>query len=229
MDDLMLLGFFRPFSRAALAGLAAAARWRVFTAGQTVLEAGDPARDVYFIADGEVRVIIRSSGGHEIIMNELGPGQSFGEIASVDGGPRSAGVIALTRTRICVIAAVPFMEFALSTREASHHVMRLFAKMVREKDTRLLELTVLPVRPRLISMLLRLARPHQAGGLVVSPPPPHHELAARIGSGREVVSRTLGGLRRDGLLTVSRGGLLLPAPEALAAEVAASFRDATGS
>ena len=82
----MLFGFFRPFSRAALAGLAAAARWRVFTAGQTVLEAGDPARDVYFIADGEVRVIIRSSGGHEIIMNELGPGQSFGEIASVDGG-----------------------------------------------------------------------------------------------------------------------------------------------
>ena len=226
MDDLSRLPFFTPFPGPVLAALAAVARWRAFEPGQTVLEAGDPAHEVFFIAEGEVRIITRGSAGQEIILNELGPGQFFGEIAAIDSGPRSAGVVALTRCRICVIAAGPFMSFALSTPEASHHVMRLLAGLVREKDARLLELTVLPVRPRLISLLLRLARPHEAGGLVVSPPRPHHELAARIGTGREVVSRTLSGLQRDGLVVPERGGLILPKPERLRVEVEAGYNHA---
>ncbi|MEI6161498.1 MAG: RsmE family RNA methyltransferase, partial [Roseococcus sp.] len=214
MDDLSRIAFFRPFPADALAALAAVARWRGFESGQTVLEAGDPARAVYFIAEGEVRIVARSSGGHEIILNELGPGDFFGEIAAIDGGTRSAGVLALTRARICVIAAAPFMRFALSTPEASHHVMRLLAGLVREKDARLLELTVLPVRARLIALLLRMARPRDSGGLVVSPPRPHHELASRIGTRREVVSRILAAMAREGLTTPLRGGLTLPKPDA---------------
>ncbi|MES2711129.1 MAG: Crp/Fnr family transcriptional regulator, partial [Pseudomonadota bacterium] len=158
MDDLSRLAFFAPFPKSALAALAPAARWRAFEPGQVVLEAGDLARDVFFIVEGEVRIITRGSAGQEIILNELGPGRFFGEIAAIDEGPRSAGVLALTRCRICVIAAGPFMDFALSTPEASHQVMRILAALVREKDARLLELTVLPVRPRLISLLLRMAR-----------------------------------------------------------------------
>lgn len=228
MDDLARLPFFRPFAREALAALAPLARWRGFEPGQTVLEAGDPARDVFFIAEGEVRILTRGSGGHEIILNELGPGDFFGEIAAIDGGPRSAGVVALTRARVCVIAAAPFLRFALSTPEASHQVMRMLAGLVREKDARLLELTVLPVRPRLIALLLRLARAREAGGVVVSPPRPHHELAARIGTRREVVSRILGALAREGLAQASRGGLLLPRPDALRAELEAAWRSAPG-
>ena len=226
MDDLSRLPFFRPFPAAALTALAAIARWRGFEPDQTVLEAGDPARDVFFIAAGDVRIITLSNTGKEMILNEFGPGQFFGEIAAIDGGPRSAGVVALTRCRICVIAAEPFMKFALATPEASHHLMRVLAGLVRESNARLLELTVLPVRPRLISLLLRMARPHGAGGLVVSPPRPHHELAARMGTGREVVSRMLSALQRDGLVTPARGGLLLPEPERLKAEVEAGFRPA---
>lgn len=228
MDDLTRFTFFRPFPTASLEALAAVARWRGLEPGQTVLEAGDAARDVFFIAEGEVRILTRGSGGHEIILNELGPGDFFGEIAAIDGGPRSAGVVALTRARVCVIAAAPFLRFALSTPEASHQVMRLLAGRVREKDARLLELTVLPVRPRLIALLLRLARPRDWGGVVVSPPRPHHELAARIGTRREVVSRILGALAREGMTQASRGGLLLPRPEALRAELENAWRSAPG-
>ena len=228
MDDLSRFGFFRPFPAGALEALAAVARWRGFEPGQTVLEAGDPARDVFFIAEGEVRILTRGSGGHEILLNELGPGEFFGEIAAIDGGLRSAGVVALPRARVCVIAAAPFLRFALSTPQASHHVMRLLAGLVREKDARLLELTVLPVRPRLIALLLRLARPREAGGVVVSPPRPHHELAARIGTRREVVSRILGALGREGLAQAARGGLVLPRPDALRAELDSAWRSAPG-
>ncbi|WPB84231.1 Crp/Fnr family transcriptional regulator [Sediminicoccus rosea] len=231
MDDLARFPFFRPFAAEALEALAGAARWHGFEPGQTVLEAGDPARDVFFIAEGEVRIVMRSAGGHEIILNELGPGQFFGEIAAIDGGPRSVGVVALTRARVCVIAAAPFMSFALSTPEASHQVMRMLAALVREKDARLLELTILPVRPRLIALLLRMSRPRVVGegeGVVVSPPRPHHELAARIGTRREVVTRILGALTREGLASPGRGGLVLPDPATLIAEVETSFRTATG-
>lgn len=104
--------------------------------------------------------------------------------------------------------------------------MRLLTGLVREKDARLLQLTLLPVRPRLIALLPRMARPHAAGGLVVSPPRPHHELAARIGTRREVVSRTLSALQRDGLVKTERGELVLPRPNSLKAEVEAGFRAA---
>jgi CRP-like cAMP-binding protein len=228
MDDLGRLAFFRPFSRAVLEPLSAVARWRGFAPGQTVLEAGDPAPEVYFIGEGELRVVSRSSGGHEMILNELRAGSFFGEIAAIDGGPRSAGIVALTRARVCAIAATPFMEFVLSTPEASHHLMRMLAALVREKDMRLLELAVLPVRARLAALLLRLARPRDGGGWIVSPPRPHHELAARIGTRREVVSRTLGAMQRSGMVELTRGGVVLLSRGGLEAEVEAGYRAAPG-
>jgi len=223
MDELSRLPFFQPFDRPALEPLAAAARWRGFAAGQTVLDAGDAAREVSLVAEGELRVVARSRGGHEMILNELRPGALFGEIAAIDGGGRSVSVVALTRARLCTIAAAPFMAFALSTPEASRHLMRSLAALVREKDERLLELAVLPVRARLAALLLRLSRPREGGGRIVSPPPPHHELASRIGTRREVVSRTLGAMGRGGLTAAVRGGLVLPRPDLLEAEVEAGY------
>ncbi|MCR0982745.1 Crp/Fnr family transcriptional regulator [Roseomonas populi] len=228
MDDLSHLPFFRPFDRTALEPLAAVARWRGFSAGQAVLEAGDLTQEVSFVSEGELRVVSRSSGGHEMILNELRPGSLFGEIAAIDGGYRSVSIVALTRARLCTVAAAPFMAFVLSTPEASHHLMRSLTALVREKDQRLLELAVLPVRARLAALLLRLSRPREGGGRIVSPPPPHHELASRIGTRREVISRTLGAMGRDGVMQVTRGGLVLPRPALLEAEVEAGYGTPSG-
>ncbi|HEY4251308.1 MAG TPA: Crp/Fnr family transcriptional regulator [Roseomonas sp.] len=228
MDDLSRIPFFRPFTPAQLAPLTAVARWRGYEPGQIVLEAGDPTQEVFFITEGEMRVVTRSSGGHEMILNEIGAGSFFGEIAAIDNAPRSAGIVALTRGRACAVPAAPFLAFALSTPEASHQLLKLLAALVREKDARLMELAVLPVRPRLVALLLRLSRPRKAGGRVVSPPRPQHELAARIGTRREVVSRTMGALQREGLMELTRGGLVLLQPEALEAEVEAGYRAASG-
>lgn len=224
--DLLSLPFFRPFSAEAVAPLSAVARWRSCEAGQVVVEAGDDAPDVYLVVRGTLRVTARSVGGHEIIINEIGPGALFGEIAAIDGAKRSAGIVALTRTQLCVIAAVPFLEFALSTRQATLHLMKALAALVREKDKRIFELSVLATRPRLIALLLRLARPREAGGMIVSPPRPHHELAAMIGTRREVVTRAVAALQRDGLVETTRGGLLLPRPAALRAELDAAWANA---
>jgi CRP-like cAMP-binding protein len=224
--DLLRLPFFRPFSAQAVAQLAAHARWRSYEAGQTVLEAGDDAPEVYLVERGTLRVTTRSIGGHEIILNEIGAGALFGEIAAIDGAKRSAGIVAVTNAQLCVIAAAPFIDFAVSTREAALHLMKSLAALVREKDQRIFELSVLATRPRLIALLLRMARLRDAGGMIISPPPPHRELAARIGTRREVVTRALAGLQREGLLEPMRGGLLLPRPAALRAELAEAWAHA---
>ena len=221
--DLAALPFFRPFPRDSLAGLAATARWHRYAAGQTIIEVGEAGRDVFLVAEGTLRIATGSSGGHDMILGEIGPGALFGEISAIDGAGRSAGVVALTKARVCVLPSDAFLAFALATPAASLQLMRTLAALVREKDARLLELGALPVRPRLVALLLRLARQRASGGKIVSPPRPHHELAARIGTRREVVSRNMSALLSEGLVEQTRGGLVLPRPEALENELDAAW------
>ncbi|MCO6417869.1 Crp/Fnr family transcriptional regulator [Siccirubricoccus sp. KC 17139] len=229
MQSIERLPFFRGFSAEILAPLQAAASWRSFEAGQVVVEDGDPTQEVFFLAEGAVRVLGRTSGGHELILNELKAGDMVGEYAAIDGAPRSAAVVALTRTRLCALPSAPFMAFVLATPAAALQLLRLLTARVRERDARLIELVALPVRLRLASLLLRLSRPRVGGdGRVISPPPPHHELAARIGTRREVVSRILSQMQREGLLTTDRRAIALPQPEMLAAAVEAGFQQASG-
>lgn len=228
MDDLTQLPFFRPFPHEALAGLAQTARWLHFSEGQTVLDHGDQPRDVYFVATGTLRVVSRGSGGQELILNDIGPGAVFGELAVIDGATRSAGIVALTTSKVCAVPAAPFLAFVLATPAASLHLMRSLVGLIREKDTRLFELSVLPVRARLVSQLLRLARPRAQGGRIVSPPRTHEELASRIGTRREVVSRAMAALQRDRLLEQARGGMILPQPDVLERELQEAWRLAGG-
>ena len=84
------------------------------------------------------------------------------------------------------------------------------------------------VRPRLVSLLLRLVRVQRGGQRMVSPPRPHHGLAVRIGTIREVVSRAIAALQRQGLVVVERGCLRLTKPALLKADLETSYRAAAG-
>jgi CRP-like cAMP-binding protein len=167
-----------------------------------------------------VRVVVRTPLGQEVILGDLGPGEVFGEMAAIDGAPRSANVTALHPSRLCRMPAAAFLEVALRSPAIGLRVMRTLTTRLRLQDQRLFELVVLPVRHRLASELLRLSRPREgrgaAGGRVVSPPPAQHVLAARIGARRETVSLALTELAREGLIEVSARGpqveYLTPAP-----------------
>ena len=179
-----------------------------------------------------VQAVDLDVGAQEIvtIVGHNGAGKSS-LLSALHGHVPAEGRIELDGKDITLWSPEERLHAGLALVPQGHQVFRgltvrenlELAGLVREKAARLLELTVLPVRPRLISLLLRMARPHGSGGLVVSPPRPHHKLAARIGTGREVVSRTLGGLQRDGLVVPERGGLLLPQPERLRVEVEAGY------
>jgi CRP/FNR family transcriptional regulator, cyclic AMP receptor protein len=228
-DGLARLPFLQGADPGALSAAAPLALWLNVAPGALVLDFGDTTNDVFFVAEGSVRVLVRTPLGQEVILGDLGPGDVFGEMAAIDGAPRSANVTALHAARLCRMPAAAFLEVALRSPPVAMRLMRILTARLRLQDERLFEHVVLPVRYRLASELLRLSRPRDArgaGGHVVSPPPPQHVLAARVGARRETISLMLTELAREGLVEVSSRGIVLSRPEALREAISAQLRGA---
>ena len=223
IPSLRQLPFFAGVPEELLLPLASRCRWQTFARGEVVVDSGDASSEVFFVAEGAVRVVVRTALGYEAILNDLGAGSFFGELAAIDGVARSANVTALQRTRLCAVPGPAFMEVVLASAAAGQRLMRMLAGRLRAKDERLLEFMALPVRQRLMAELLRLSR-DRGGEHALSPPPPQHVLAARIGTRRETVSREMSEMVRAHLISVGRRAIVLHRPEALQAEIELRLR-----
>jgi len=213
--------FFRGLPPAAARRHAHAARWLTGEPGALLVDFDDVSDDVFFVVTGSVRVTVRTPGGRELILDDIGPGAFFGEMAAIDGAPRSAAVAVLHRCRICRLPGAAFMALLAEAPDLSLRMMRLLAGRIRDANARLLDLTTLDIRNRLHAELLRLAGPATADGVrSISPPPVQHVLASRIGARREPVSREIAQLVREGVLLRTRGALILRNPAELACRVA---------
>jgi CRP/FNR family cyclic AMP-dependent transcriptional regulator len=209
-----------------LAPFEARANWRRFEPDEILVDFDDPSSDVYFILSGEVRILIRTPSGKEVILSEMRAGQMFGELSAMDGVKRSANVTALTRGEVCVMSSAIFRELVFSSQPVSERLFKLLTARIRELNARLMEQTVLDLRHRLYSELLRLADPRGGSGeRIVSPPPYHHILAARIGCRREQVTREFTMMTQEGLVERTRGALVLKQPNVLQARVAEALRE----
>lgn len=201
--------------------------WRRFDDGETIVDYEDETSDVYFIVSGEVRVLIRTQAGKEIILAEMRTGQFFGELAAIDGAKRSANVTALTRAELCIMPGGVFREVVFTSAITCDRLLRLLTGRVRELDARLAEHSIFDLKHRLYSELLRMAgpRPGKPGERTVTPPPYHHVLAARIGCRREQVTRELSAMAHEGLVEKTRGALVLLRPQVLEARLAEALRE----
>jgi CRP-like cAMP-binding protein len=169
---------------------------------------------------------MRTASGKEVILDELKPGELFGELAAMDGIKRSANVTALTRGEACVMPAAVFRELVFTYRPVAERLFCLMASRIRELNARFMEQTVLDLRHRLYSELLRLSTPRgeRIGERVITPPPFHHIMAARIGCRREQVTREFTMMSQEGLIERTRGALILRQPDVLKARVADAMR-----
>ena len=207
-----------------VARLAGHVRW--FDAGpdQTIVDFEDLTTDVYFIVQGHVRVLIQTASGERTqILGDFAAGDLIGEMAAIDGVARSARIEALVRTQMCALPARPFIDAVFGSREIGLRLMRLLTARIRAQNRRLLEMTALPIRLRLLAELLRLSRPKPDGTRVLNPMPTQEELASRIGARRETVSREMAVLADSGLLHRTRVSLVLHDPNALQALVDAGL------
>lgn len=201
--------------------------WRRYDDGELVVDYEDESSDVYFIIIGEVRVLIRTAAGKEIILGETRAGQFFGEMTAIDGAKRSANVTALTKTELCIMPANVFREVVFSSQTTCDRILRLLTGRVRELNARLAEHSIFDLKHRLYAELLRMAhpRPGKPAERAVTPPPFHHVLAARIGCRREQVTRELSALALEGLIEKTRGALVLVKPQVLEARLDEAMRE----
>jgi CRP-like cAMP-binding protein len=206
------------------------AAWRSYPAGALILDIEDTSSDVFFVVEGAVRVQVRTAGGRELILAELPVGEMFGEIAAIDGEPRTATVTATLPCRLCSLPAEAFLDAATSSPAACLALLRHTTRIFRRQNQRVVEREALPVRLRLCAELLRLSRPRagatRPGERIISPPPTQQDIAARIGARREAVSRELSDMARHGLVEKVRGGVVIPRPDALAAAITRGEQDA---
>jgi CRP/FNR family transcriptional regulator, cyclic AMP receptor protein len=201
--------------------------WRKYGEGETLVDFEDETADVYFIISGEVRILIRTVAGKEIILGEIKSGQFFGEMAAIDGAKRSANVTALTNSEVCVMPTTVFREVIFSSQATCEKILRLLTGRVRELNARLTEHSVFDLKHRLYSELLRMAHPRHGKPeeRAVTPPPFHHVLASRIGCRREQVTRELSAMVQEGLIEKTRGALILLHPQILEARLGEAMRE----
>lgn len=185
--------------------------WKDYEAHELIIDIDEETTDVRFVITGLVRVINRFSAGKEVILGEMSPGDFFGELSAFDGETRSANVTALYKTSICVMPQNVFLELVRSSDEINLKVIRVLTQRIRTLNMRLAEQSFLQAKHRLYAELLRLSKPRAAdpSQRSVSPPPTQKELAERIGTRREVVSRELNALQKQGIFEKSRGALIL--------------------
>jgi CRP/FNR family transcriptional regulator, cyclic AMP receptor protein len=201
--------------------------WRRYKAGEIIVDYEDESSDVYFIISGEVRILIRTLAGREIILGEAKAGQFFGEMAAIDGAKRSANVTALTNSEVCVMPTKVFWEVIFSSPTACQRILRLLTGRIRELNSRLSERSIFDLKHRLYSELLRIShpRPGRPDERAVTPPPLHYVLAARIDCRREQVTRELSAMAEEGLIEKTRGALILRQPGVLARRLDEAMRE----
>ncbi|MBS0267353.1 MAG: Crp/Fnr family transcriptional regulator [Proteobacteria bacterium] len=200
---------FRALTTEAVERVQQQCNWRHYEVGELILDYLDKSDEVFFITEGEVRVSIYSVDGKAITFSDLKAGDMFGEISAIDHGLRSASIEARSRCCIVSMTAVAFISLLKTEPELAFEMLLRLARKIRELTNRVYEFSSLDVANRTRAELLRLARlgTRQGQRAKIEPAPTHAEIASRISTHREAVTRELNRLSRLGL--VERRGTLL--------------------
>ena len=211
MENLRDIPLFDSLSEEEGERLGKSCLWKDYDAHELVIDIDEETTDVRFVVSGLVRIINRFSIGKEVILGEMEPGHFFGEIAAIDGNTRSANVTTLYKSRICIVPQRLFLDLLATHHDISLKVMKVLVQRIRTLNVRLAEQSFLQAKHRLYAELIRLSKPRMGheGQRSVSPPPTQKELAERIGTRREVVSRELNALQKQGCFEKTRGALVL--------------------
>ncbi len=206
------------FSPIGLERLAASGAWLGLEPGEVLFQAGDPGDAVYVVVDGEVEVRNSTPGGRDIVLVALGPGALVGEMAALDGGPRSADIAATRRSRLWRISRQALLEALESEPKAAVALVVELSGRLRAADADIGDKTVLGLAGRLARLLLAEAPPQ---GLVAMT---QTDIGRRLGYSREKVNRRLNAWAREDLVALTPAGVRVLDGEGLQALIARRLR-----
>jgi len=190
-------------------GIAKKCHWHNYSSQEQIIDRQNDTTDVYFIAQGTVRIVNYSLSGREITLDDLTVGDSFGELAAIDSQPRSASVMALTDCSIAALDQAQFLTLLKTQGSVAIRVMELMARVIRTSTARIMDLSTLAANNRVQAELLRQAKSVENidNTSLIKPIPIHSDIASRVSTTRETVTRVLSDLTRNGILERQRGGL----------------------
>ncbi len=225
-QSLAAISIFKGLEPAALSEFHRHCEWRCYEPGESIVDYLDTSNEVYFIIEGEARVCIISINGRRVSFRSLRPGDIFGEYAAIFPGRRSAGVEAHTKCVLAAMRAAVFRDVVRSDSAVMQALLEHFVKEIRELTARVYEFSTLAAGNRIQAEVLRLANlaPRKGKSACIVPAPTHAEIASRISSHREAVTRELNRLSRIGIIERQGGDLLVMDVDRLAAMV----HEATG-
>jgi CRP-like cAMP-binding protein len=147
----------------------------------------------------------------DLIFSDMEAGSFFGELAALDGGPRSLSVFAVNDSTVAKMPSAVFVETMFTHRPLGEAVVATLVARNRAMTRRVGELGALDVRSRVHAELLRLARPDREDPkrAIILSPPNQSELASRINTRRETVSREINAMEREGLIERRRGAIVI--------------------
>ena len=191
--------------------LAAQCGWRTVEPGKVIVARNSHDRDVHFVVSGRVRVTSFSAGGRQVTFRDEEAGEMFGDLAAIDGQPRSADVLALDSVLVASLSPEHFRALIAAEELVRERVLQRLAGLVRLLSERVIELSTLGVQNRIHAELLRLGRATGATGqqVRIDPAPKHADIASQVSTYREQVTRELSLLTKQGLLAKDGNALVL--------------------
>ncbi|MGP1675393.1 MAG: Crp/Fnr family transcriptional regulator [Candidatus Limnocylindrales bacterium] len=216
-DALRACRLFAGLDAATLDLVAAALRPRRFRKGETIFHQDDPGDALFIVAAGQVKITIPPDDGSDpAILTTIGPGGFFGELALLDGAPRSATAVALDAVETHVLQRAAFDGLVDAQPVLRRALLVALATEIRRLTAQVEDLHFLDLPGRLVRHLLR-ALPTDVGEHRLSWPYTQTELAGMIGGSRQSVNRLLSDLVADGVLHFDGDDLVIPDAARLAA------------
>jgi CRP-like cAMP-binding protein len=187
---------------------------------QVVYLPGDPGQSVYFVNGGRVKISKVTRDGKELTLAYRGPGEIFGELVLIDGGPREEMAEAMENALITEVPRDDFEKLLQKEGMIGYRLTKIVAQRRREVENKIEQLIFKDVNAKLAELLLRLASEYgieDSRGTLVSLKITHQEMANLIGSTRETVSLTLSQFKRRGLIQTDGRKVILADREGLRA------------
>lgn len=217
LESLRQCALFRDASGHALTRLAGQLRQRRFRRNEVIFHQGDPGDSLHIVDEGSVKITLPSPDGEEAIIATLRQGDFFGELALLDGAPRSATAVALEATTTLALPRDAFMEVLDADRGLRDALLAGVAHELRRVTGHVEELHFLDLAGRLAMRLARLAADAAPGSDEVRLDWPYtqSDLASMIGGTRQSVNKLLAELVGDGLVVLEPDTLVIPSVQAL--------------
>lgn len=206
-DFLRRVPLFVDLPDAAIHLLASLVRLRAFPAGEVIFHQDDPGNGLYVVRRGMVKIALTAPDGQETLVALMHEGACFGELAVLDGHPRSASAIALDPTETYFLSRRDFLAFLSEHPSVTMQVIVLLARRLRDTDGLLADLVFFDVYGRLAKKILDLADTYgvpTAEGVRIDLTLTQQELASLVGSSRESVNKVMRHFRDRGYLSVSQ-------------------------